>query len=53
MLIIVVAVANPAPEEAAARAHTTLQGRKIAFRCTVGWGLQPAVFESTKLTWMC
>ena len=49
MLIIVVAVANPAPEEAAARAHTTLQGRKMAFRCTVGWGLQPAVFESTKL----
>ena len=53
MLIIVVAVANPAPEEAAARAHTALQGRKMAFRCMVGWGLQPAVFESTKLTWMC
>ena len=53
MLIIVVAVANPAPEEAAARAHTALQGRKMAFRCMVGWGLQPAVFKSTKLTWMC
>ena len=37
----------------AARPHTALQGRKMAFRCTVGWGFQPAVFESTKLTWMC
>ena len=52
-MIIVAAVANPVPVEAVARAHTALQGGKMAFRCTVGWGLQLAVFESTKLTWMC